>query len=549
MTDTGPADRIFFGGDIMTMDETHPAAEAVAIANGKILAAGSKNDVMGLKGPATEIVDLGGRTLLPGFLDGHSHFINAVRLGTWANVSSPPAGGVKTFADLIAALKASVAKLGLKPGDWIMGYGYDVTSMNEDRELTRADLDAHFPDNPVMLLHVSLHGAVLNTAGFKAANFDLNAPTPAGGMTARISGTTEAAGLVMEHSFLPIFMNMPAPTETEQLESFKAAQDLYASNGYTTAQDAPMEPATRPLYHKAADQGRLFLDIVGYVNWLEFPQLVKNAEEPFKGPYVKHFRIGGVKIVGDGSPQGKTAFWSKPLLTPGPSGEKDWCGEPNVTPEELNGVVKLAYDNGINLMTHCNGDATIDMMLEAHEAAGAPPNKRTVIIHSQFVRPDQLDKYVKYGFVASFFTNHTFFWGDVHVENLGKERAYFMSPTRTARARGIRFSNHSDFAVTPLDPMFILWTSVNRVSRSGQVIGPDERISAHDGLRALTIDAAFQYGEADSKGSIAPGKVADLVILDRNPTKVDAAGDQRRQSFRDDQTRKDGLQTAVTARP
>jgi predicted amidohydrolase YtcJ len=386
--------------------------------------------------------------------------------------------------------------------------------------MTRADLDPAFPDNPVLAMHVSLHGAVLNTAGFKAAKFDLFAPTPPGGMTARKPDGKEAAGLVMEHSFLPIFMNMPAPSEQEQLDAFASAQSLYASNGYTTVQDAPMEPPTRPLYHKAAEQGRFFIDFVGYVNWLEFPDLLKTKAEPFKTGYHKHFRIGGVKAVGDGSPQGKTAFWTKPLLTPGPDGEKEWRGEPNITPEDLNKLVKLAYDNGIQIMVHCNGDATIDMLLDAHKAAGAPANKRTVVIHSQFVRPDQLDLYDKYDFLASFFTNHAFFWGDVHVENLGKERAYFLSPTQSAIARRIRFSNHSDFAVTPLNAMFILWTSASRTSRSGQVIGESERISPQDGLRALTIDAAYQYGEEADKGSLDLGKLADLVVLNRNPTKV-----------------------------
>lgn len=522
MSETRAADRIFVG-NVITMDDARPAAEAVAIAAGTILAVGSKDEVMRLQGPATEVVDLAGRTLLPGFMDGHSHFINAVRFAKWANVSAPPVGPVKTFADLIGVLQAQKAKLGLKPGEWLMGYGYDVTAMDETRDLTRADLDPHFPDNPVLLLHVSLHGAVLNTAAFKASNFDLFAPTPPQGMTARIDGTNEAAGLVMEHSFLPIYMNMPTPTQEQQLDAMDAAQQYYASNGYTTAQDAPMEPPTRPLYHQAADRGLLYLDVVGYVNWLEFAQLVKTNGEPFKQPYDNRFRIGGVKVVGDGSPQGKTAFWTQPLLTPGPNGEKNWRGSPNVTPEDLNAILKLAYDNGIQIMIHCNGDATIDMVLEAHEAAGAPAGKRTVIVHSNFVRSDQLDKYVTYGFLPSFFTNHTFFWGDVHVENLGKERAYFMSPTHTARERGVRFTNHSDYAVTPLDPMFILWTATNRVSRSGQVIGADERITAHEGLRALTIDAAHQYGEEARKGSIEVGKLADFTILDADPTRIDVA--------------------------
>lgn len=514
------ADLIFVGGDILTMNDTARSAAALAVKDGRILAVGDEAKVMATRGASTRMVDLGGRTLLPGFIDGHSHFINAVRMSTWANVSAPPVGKARDIAGIAAELVATRERLALKPGEWVIGYGYDGTTLADGREMTRADLDPHFPDNPVMILHVSLHGAVLNTAGFRATGFDLFAPTPAGGMTARLPGSEEAAGLVMEHSFIPIYMKMPAATEQEQLEAFAAAQALYAGNGYTTTQDAPMEPATRGLYHKAAEQGRLVIDIVGYVNWLEFPELLDRKGEPFGKGYERRFRIGGVKIVGDGSPQGKTAFWSKPLLTAGPGGEKDWRGEPNITPQELNRLVKLAYDNGIPVMTHCNGDATIDMMLDAHEAAGAPAGKRTVIIHSQFVRPDQLERYVRYGFVPSFFTNHAFFWGDVHVENLGRERAHFLSPTRTAKAMGIRFSNHSDFAVTPLNPMFILWTSVSRTSRSGQVIGPDERLAAWDGLKALTIDAAYQYGEEQEKGSLEVGKLADLVLLDRNPLTV-----------------------------
>lgn len=518
------ADLIFVGGDILTMNDTARSAAALAVKDGRILAVGDEAKVMATGGASTRMVDLGGRTLLPGFIDGHSHFINAVRMSTWANVSAPPVGKARDIAGIVAELVATRERLALKPGEWVIGYGYDGTTLADGREMTRADLDPHFPDTPVMILHVSLHGAVLNTAGFRATGFDLFAPTPAGGMTARLPGSEEAAGLVMEHSFIPIYMKMPAATEQEQLEAFAAAQALYAGNGYTTTQDAPMEPATRGLYHKAAEQGRLVIDIVGYVNWLEFPELLDRKGEPFGKGYERRFRIGGVKIVGDGSPQGKTAFWSKPLLTPGPGGEKDWRGEPNITPQELNRLVKLAYDNSIPVMTHCNGDATIDMMLDAHEAAGAPAGKRTVIIHSQFVRPDQLERYVRYGFVPSFFTNHAFFWGDVHVENLGRERAYFLSPTHTAKVMGIRFSNHSDFAVTPLNPMFILWTSVSRTSRSGQVIGPDERLDPWDGLKALTIDAAYQYGEERDKGSLEAGKLADLVVLDRNPLTVPVDG-------------------------
>ncbi len=514
------ADVIFTNGDIVTMNDKAPTAEALAVRDGRILAVGASAEVMAARHAGTRMIDLGGRALLPGFLDGHSHFINAIRMATWANVSAPPVGPVRNIPDLIATLKEAKARQGLKPGQWLVAYGYDGSVLEEKRELAREDLDPHFPDTPLMIMHVSLHGAVLNTAGFAAADYDVFAPTPPGGMTVRKPGSNEAAGLVMEHSFLPIYMKMPAPSEQEQLDRFAEAQTIYASNGYTTTQDAPMEPPTRPLYHKAAEQNRMVIDIVGYINWMEFPELLKTGGEPFKQGYRNRFRIGGLKVICDGSAQGKTAFLTKPLLTPGPAGEKEWCGEPNVTPEDLNRLVKLAYDNDIHVMVHCNGDAAIDMIIDAHKAAGAPADRRTIVVHSQFVRPDQLDFYQRHGLNPSFFTNHAFFWADVHNVNLGRERTRFLSPTRAAIERGIRFTNHSDFAVTPLNPLFILWTSVVRTSRSGEVIGPDQRLTPWEGLKALTIDAAYQYGEEATKGSLEVGKLADLIVLDRNPITV-----------------------------
>lgn len=230
-----------------------------------------------------------------------------------------------------------------------------------------------------------------------------------------------------------------------------------------------------------------------------------------------------VKLSLDGSPQGKTAFWSEPLLTDGPGGEKNWRGQPLFPPETVNKAVQELYDKNIPVFCHCNGDAAIDMMIDAARAAGvtADEDRRTVIIHSQFQRPDQLDDYVELGFSPSYFTVHTFFWGQTHVENAGEERAFFISPMASAMAKGIRCSNHSDFSVTPMDPMRMAWSSVTRQSREGQIIGPDERIDMWKSLKTLTIEAAWQIREEDIKGTIAPGKLADLVILDANPMTVE----------------------------
>jgi predicted amidohydrolase YtcJ len=515
-----PAEMILTGADVVTMGDARPAAEAIAIADGRILAVGSAADMDALKAERTRIVDLGGKALLPGFVDGHSHFFQVALVSGSANVSAPPVGTVSTIAEIVSALKAHVAAHPLAPGAWLLGFGYDGSALSDGREATRDDLDPVFPDTPVLLVHVSGHGCLLNSAALKIVGIDASTPTPAGGVIARKPGTNEPTGLLMETAWLKVLGFVPRPTPGQAMQSIAAAQASYAANGYTTAQDAPAIGPIMALYENAARQGLLSLDLVAYADEAGLADRVRGGLK-FPAQYSGHLRIGGLKLILDGSPQGKTAYFTQPYLTDGPNGEKNYCGAPVIAAEEVNKAVAFAYEHGAQVLAHCNGDAAIDMMLEAHRLAGAPQERRTTIVHSQFVRRDQLDRYVEYGMVASFFTNHAYFWGDVHVKNLGKERAYFLSPMKTAGSLGIRMSDHSDFFVTPLNPLFIAWTATNRVSRSGETIGPNERISAHDAFKALTIDAAYQYGEEDRKGSIVAGKLADLVVLDRNPLKVD----------------------------
>lgn len=516
---TGLAEVIFTMADVVTMDDRRPSAQAVATADGRILAVGSAAEIDAFKGYATRVVDLEGQALLPGFVDGHSHFFQVALVCGSANVSAPPVGNVSTIAEIVATLRDHVKKHPLRRGEWLLGFGYDGSALTDGREATRDDLDPAFPDTPVLLVHVSGHGGLLNSAALKLAGIDANTPTPAGGVIARKPGGNEPTGLLMETAWLHILGLVPRPTPQQALESIASAQASYAANGYTTAQDAPAIPPIMALYEEAARQGRLSLDLVAYA---DADGLADRVSKGLKFPtsYSGRMRIGGVKLILDGSPQGKTAYFTQPYLADGPNGEKNYRGTPVMTDGDVREAVAFAYEHGAQVLAHCNGDAAIDMMLDAHRAAGAPAGRRTTIVHSQFVRRDQLERYVEYGFIPSFFTNHAYFWGDVHVKNLGKERAYSLSPMKTARNLGLRMSDHSDFFVTPLNPLFIAWTAVNRISRSGEVVGPDERISAHDAFKALTIDAAYQYSEDDRKGSIAPGKLADLVVLDKNPLKV-----------------------------
>ena len=517
------ADLIVSGGPIVTMDESLESPEAIAVQDGKILALGSAEALAVYGGSDTEYLDLAGRTLLPGFIDGHSHFSMAVNSATWANVSAPPVGKVGNMADVLAELGNQARINKLTAGDWLVGYGYDQDTLEEARHLTRDDLDAVFPDNPVLLIHVSFHGAVLNSRAFEAIGYDENTPTPAGGVIVRREGSNEPLGLLMETAWFPAVAAIPVATPEQREENLRLAQVRYASNGITTMQEGLTNYSDFVDFKVAAERGSFYLDLEVLGSFAEIPKFA--AEMGAYADYNGRLKLAGIKIVGDGSPQGKTAFFTKPYLTGGLSGEADWRGEPIVGPDDMDALLEAIYGSGMRAFVHANADAEVDVLLDAHKkhAGLAGEDPRTVIIHSQFIRQDQLEDYARYGMVPSFFSNHAYFWGDVHVKNLGEERAFFLSPMKSASELGIHFTNHSDYAVTPLDPLFTIWTAVNRLSRTGQLIGPDERITPRQALKAITLDGAWQYGEEATKGSLSAGKLADFVILDGNPLTVDPA--------------------------
>ena len=520
---TNPADVVFTGGTILTMDEAHPTAEAVAVRDGIIVRVGQADYVNELTGPATEVRDLGASTLLPGFIDPHSHFINSLAMSEQVNISPPPVGPCSTAAEIVAELRRVAHERGLAPGELFIGYGYDENQLATDHPLTKDDLDPVFPDNPVLVMHVSLHGAVLNSAAMKKYDVSDATETPEGGIIVRRPGTQEPLGLVMETAFLPIFANLPVPTPEQELEQVKAGQMIYAAAGVTTAQEGATHAAQLAVLQRAAQAGALFIDVVAYpfITDME-PVLADNPPETF-GTYNNGLKLGGIKITMDGSPQGRTAYFTTPYLTGGPSGEQDWCGEPSFPQEFFNKALKRCYDLGLQVTFHANGDAAIDMILEGHAyAAGDDPSadRRSTVIHSQFVRPDQLQKYVEYNLIPSLYTEHTFYFADAHIANRGVDQAAYISPMRDAIDLGLHPTNHTDFNVVPIDQLFVVWSAVTRTRRDGQGIGADQRVTPHEALRAITIDAARQYFEEDRKGSITTGKLADFVILDADPTSV-----------------------------
>ena len=512
---------VYYNGDIITMDgDTPQYVEAVAQKDGRIDFVGSKADALKKYGKHVRLIDLKGSTMLPGFLDPHSHFMSAVRMVNQVNVAAPPVGTATSIPQIIEKLKAFQKEKLIPEDGWIIGWGYDQDLIEEKRHITKTDLDAAFPKRKVMLIHVSMHGAVLNSQALKWAGIDANTKTPDGGVIARMPGSNEPAGLLMEMAYIPVFAKLPQPSEEEMLDLTKAAQMMYAENGYTQAVEGFSHAEDLDFLMKAAEQERLFLDVLALPGFTEMDKWFGNPKYKF-GTYNNHFKLQAAKITIDGSPQGKTALVSHPYHGGGPAGQKDWTGESSITQEQLDGITKKLFDAKIPLHVHANGDGAIDMMIKTIEHAGisAKDDRRTVIVHSQFQRPEHLPKYVELGLTPSYFTLHTYYWGDVHIKNIGKEAAFFISPMKAAKAAGLVLSNHTDFNVTPLDPFWVIWSAMARESRSGTVIGTDQRVDAYTALQALTTGPAWQVFEEDRKGRIKEGMLADFVVLKHNPLK------------------------------
>jgi predicted amidohydrolase YtcJ len=518
------ADSIYVGGDIVTINDAQPTVDALAVKDGRILAVGSRADIEQThRGAATQTVDLAGRTLLPGFMDAHSHYINSLLVANQAKLYAPPSGPGKDVDSIIAELKKFAAERKIPKGELIMGYGYDDTVMPNGRLLNRDDLDAAFPDNPVRIDHVSMHGAVMNSLALKKYGISAATRTPPGGIIVRKPGTNEPYGLIMEMAFLPVMEQQEPMTSEQEIAWSRAGQMLYAEAGITTAHEGASHLAQYQTMRRGAEAGANIIDVVAYPFITDVEKVLAELPVSEWGKYSNRFKVGGIKISIDGSPQGRTAAFTTPYLTGGPGGEKNWKGELAAPQATINEGLKRVYALGVPVTFHANGDAAIDALIEAHEFAAAddPTKYRNVTaIHAQFLRKDQIEKFARYKIRPSLYSLHTYYFADAHIANRGKEQAMYISPMRDAIDAGLRPTNHTDFVVAPLDQMFMLWSAVNRVSRGGESIGPDQRITPLEGLKAMTIWVAEQYGEQDSKGSLEPGKLADLVILDRNPLKV-----------------------------
>jgi predicted amidohydrolase YtcJ len=515
---------VYFNGDVVTVDDRRPAAEAVAVRGGRIVAVGGTAEVMASAGPATRVVDLDGRALVPGFVDGHGHITQVAAELDWADLQPPPAGGTQSIEDIVGALGRRRQALAA-PHRHILGAGYDDAILDEGRHPTKEDLDRVSTEHPVWAVHASRHMAVGNSLALAQAGIEAATPDPEGGVIVRRPGTREPTGLLQEAAWAHVRLTLlPQIAEHRFADLLRRAGAYYARFGITTAQDGATDLQGMRMLAAAAEAGALPIDVVGYTLAVVAGQL-GFEERRYGAGYRGRFRVGGVKIVVDGSLQGKTAWLSRPYLVPPPGEGPDYAGFPFLPGDRrVEETFERCFREGRQLLAHANGDAAAEQVIRAVARAEAQlgrADRRPVLVHAQTVRDDQLDRMRELGIVPSFFPAHCFFWGDWHLDSvLGEERAFRIDPGQSASRRGLRFSIHNDAPVVPPNVLFLMYNAVTRLSRGGQLIGPAERLTPAQALRAVTLDAAYQYFEEVDKGSIEVGKLADLVVLSENPLRV-----------------------------
>ncbi|MDB3867503.1 amidohydrolase [Gammaproteobacteria bacterium] len=488
---------------------------SIAIKNEKIIWVGSHKNAKNIQG---KHIDFGDQAMLPGFIDAHGHASYLAFATQVANLASPPVGGINTIKELQAELRKFIEESNLQPGEWVMGLGYDDSLLSEQRHPTKEDLDAVSTDHPIYLIHVSAHLGAANSLALSLANINTETKDPPGGKIRRYQNSSEPNGVFEETAAYPL-QQLAMSAYKDPIGSVKSAMEIYAKNGITTAQDGASSKETIGLMQAADAQGKINLDIISYP--IGQNGLLKDIDILSFGSYTGRLKIGGIKLILDGSPQGKTAYLTEPYYKPPHSESDSYKGYPLIPQSEVSKWVKEYAELKIPIMAHANGDAAADMLIEAVKQANMKPDHRTIMIHAQTVREDQLDQMKELKIIPSYFSTHTFYWGDWHRDSVfGEERAMRISPTKSSLDRNMPFTVHNDAPVVPPDMIRLLWSTTNRKTRSGKVLGEQQKISTYAALEAMTINAAYQHFEDDIKGTIEVGKQADFVVLSEDPLSI-----------------------------
>ncbi len=513
--------KIYYNGNIITMENEESRAEAIYVVDGVIKVIGSEEEVMKNKASDVELVDLENKTMMPSFYDGHSHFGKTCEYSLLPTLSLPPVGSVTKIDDMIEILSKTINDYSYDEPQ--IASGYDIAGLEEYRHPTKFDLDLVSTTIPIIVVHASGHMGVLNSCALEKFNITSESKDPVGGEISRIDGSNEPSGLLKETAFMPIlFASAKAPKGEIVKEMGKKGIEMYVSNGITTVQDGFTCDGDYEFLLDVQEKVGLDIDVKMYppVSIHMSPSKLTDGTYGLK-PYDTNemLKFSGYKLFLDGSPQGRTAWVTEPYLNPNETEGVGFKGIPTFSDDTVVfEACKKAIEEDVQLLVHCNGDAAADQFINAYEHALKVCNKtpeesnvRPVVVHAQLVRADQLDRMKKLNIHPSFFSVHAFYWGDEHIKNFGLERAQVMSNMKYANKIGLSYTDHQDTPVVPPNVIFSVWAAVNRTTRSGVKLG--NTVTPFQALQAYTTGAAYQYFEEDIKGTLEVGKYADFVIL------------------------------------
>lgn len=522
----GKVNLVFKNANVLTLDKQNTRACSVAVTDGKITGIWQDpeppEDVVEVT-DENQIIDLNGDTLIPGFVDTHNHILMYALMKDMVNCSTPPN---KNMEDILEKLGQKVQDS--PNGEWIIGYGYDDTLLEEKRHPTKEDLDKISPDHPVLISHISGHLAVVNSYALKLAELDRNTVDPQGGNYGR-NEDGELNGVLYESAAMaPVQELIPTKTKEEKIKMLGETTKEYLAQGITTNSDAAVFDLDSMEVHLGA--------AINHMNpmrtQLMFMHFLLREGTPFAGYTQAELdkelrersdglvRLDSAKMFQDGSIQGLTGALRKPYYK-----NPDIRGDLIHDQAEFQKEVLNLQQRGYRITTHGNGDRAIGSILDAYEYALAKDPRedhRHRIEHVQTATSEDLNKMEKLGVAGSFFINHVYYWGDRHEQIfLGPERARQISPLKEAMDHDLLFTLHSDCPITPISPLFSIWAAVNRITREGKILGPEQRIDIITALKSMTVYGAELIFQEDQLGSIEVGKLADLVVLDQDPTAVD----------------------------
>ena len=510
---------VYHNGDILTMKGDEPTyAKAIEVRDNTIMKVvyTDEDEKSLLNNAYAEIVDLDGKTLMPGFIDSHSHIIRFAQSLTTVDLT-----GSTNLLDIAVKITNYIQINKLSDDAWVVGFGYDNNLLPDKKNPNRDDLDKISTNHPIFITHASGHVGAMNSKALEEFGVDENTADIDGGVIERYPNSRKPTGYMEETAFMQYAQKINFEFTDEDLMNFiNQAENVYLGYGITTAQDALISTAEFPLINQMITNKRFTIDIIGFIDLKNSASLAQTNKEMIS-KYSNRFKIGGYKIFLDGSPQAKTAWLEQPYM----SGPARYRGYGIYDNDAVEKYVEKSLDDEMQLQAHCNGDAAADQYINAlsnvMNRRNTTNNYRAVLVHSQIIREDQYSSMYNLNIIPSIFVAHVYYWGDTHIANLGMERASQISASQTALQNNLAFTYHQDTPVIKPNMLETVWCAVNRISRDGVLLGENQKVTPYEALKAITINAAYQNKEEYLKGTIEEGKLADLIILSDNPLKCD----------------------------